>query len=470
LGGVFFWVVIGWVDMVKKYIVSTAINNCRVHPAFMASMHMFAEVEKAELIVIQGRYRNPSSPSETEEGLWWADDVLPYLTETRRQLCPNLCLYADLRTQPTASRPLTGYNVFLGKNSAIIGHPARALECIPTATRIPRILVTTSACTIPNYSKSKAGAKGEAHHVIGALSVTVLDDGTYFLRHVTAERDGSFYDLDTLYTPDGATSGHEALSLTLGDIHVEQADPVVLKATKALVDRVKPKYLILHDVYDGAARNHHDRGMRSRYAKRDKLVEREVEEAAAFLTNVSTWAPHVRIVRSNHDEFLEKFLEDLKPFEDPNHARYFHALWTRSFDHYAEHGSWPNLFEIECRRLGVPESVHFMKRDESLKLKDTEFGFHGDKGVGGSKGTLGQYAGLGVKTVSAHGHVPGIWGGAWRVGVTGKLEMSYNLKPSAWACAHVLQFKSGKKQLVFIFRGQFDAPSKKTKKRAKVAA
>lgn len=447
----------------KKYLISWCQNNSAIYKPFLRSMQTFAEHHGAELLIAAGYYRNPTSPSEKEDGVWWAADVQPYLVNERRQLCPNLVLYADVRTQPTASAPLTGYNVFLGKNSGIIPHPKRALECIPTSTRLPRILATTSAVSQPNYSKSRAGAKGDAHHVLGALVVEVDRDGTYFLRHVSAERDGSFTDLATHYTPEGVQEAKPALSLTLGDLHVGQDDVAVLKATKALARLVKPKHIVLHDVLDFRTRNHHEKGMRPKYQKRDWLVCHEVEQAAVALTGISEWADKIHVIRSNHDEAVERWLDDTQPYHDPANAPYWHAVWSRCFEHYADHGEWPDVFAMEAKRLGTPKNVLFLARDESLMLGGTEFGFHGDKGVGGSRGSPQQYAKLGVKVTTGHTHVPGIRDGAYTVGVTGKLNMSYNLKPTSWANAHCLQYASGKRTIVFVVNGKFTCSG--TKKR-----
>lgn len=444
-----------------KYIISFAQNSTLVHGKFLASMKTFAEAEKAEIIVALGYYRNPTAKGEKTEPVW-DTEILPFATRERRQLCPNLCLYADIPVQPTASNPLSGFNVLVGKNSGILAHPKRAFECIPTDTRMPRVLATTSSCTVANYSRSKAGAKGDAHHVIGALVAEVDASGAYFLSHVTAEKDGSFYYFEKRYGPEGVTEAPPALSLTLGDLHVGQDDPKVLAATQRLVKLVRPVNIVLHDVLDFRTRNHHDRGMRSKFAKRDQRVQDEVEAAAKALGTIAGWGEHkVHVVRSNHDEAMERWLEDTKPYEDPENAPYYHMVWSRVFEYYAEHGQWPDVFAMECERLEVPESVRFLRRDESLKFKDVEHGFHGDKGVSGSRGSTRGYSKLGVKVTKAHDHTAAIMDGCYGVGVTGSLDMGYNLKPSTWVNAHVLQYASGKRAVVFIINGQFRAQRKK---------
>jgi hypothetical protein len=211
----------------RRLVITLAINATPAHAGFIASLRKFP----GELKVIKGRYRNPTRRNEEIEEDWYDPAIVPYLTEAREQLCPNLCLYADVPVQPTAARPLSGFEVFCGSNSGILGHTKRALETIPSATRMPRILTTTGACTVPSYSDSKMGKKGHAHHSLGALVVEIEDDGTYHLRHVSAGPRGDFVDLDVHYTPDGIYRARRAESLTLGDIHRPREEPAVMSAT-----------------------------------------------------------------------------------------------------------------------------------------------------------------------------------------------------------------------------------------------
>ena len=344
----------------------------------------------------------------------------------------------------------------MGKNSAILGHPKRALETVATATRVPRILATTGAITVPNYTNSKAGKKGAHHHVIGALVVEIDAKGFYWLRHISADAQGRFYDLDKRYTPNGVEEAGRAEALVLGDLHVGKEDWSVVRATRKLSRLLKPKHLVLHDVFDGAARNPHEKGMRAKFMGFDLSVSYEVKQTARALSRIGDgWgAGLTSIVRSNHDEFLERFLEDTKPYEDPASAAYYHGLWSRSFLYYADHGRWPNLLEMECRRLGVGPKVRFLRRNESFKVKDVELSFHGDKGIRGSRGSPAQYAKLGAKTVTGHTHSPKIIDGAYTVGLTAKLDHGYNNLPGCWAHCHCICYPDGKRSLVFIIDGR----------------
>lgn len=440
----------------KRYVCTFAQNATPVHQGFFESLRNYP----AELIVIAGRYRNPTSIwTDKDRGeQWYASEVLPFLLEERKQLCTNLCVMGDVHIRPTAKRPLTGWEVTVGRNSAIFGHCKHAFETVPTATRTPRLLLTTGACTVANYTDSNAGKHGQAHHIIGAVVVEIEADGTYFTRQINAEKSGAFIDLDKRYTPEGVEDAGPALALTMGDIHVGQEDEEVLSATQELSKLLKPRHLILHDVLDFRSRNHHDKGIKKAYEKHAaglESVEEEVINAVNAIRVMSKWADKTIVVRSNHDAAFDRYLEEADPHRDTVNARYYFAVWHRLFEEHAMTGKWADAFELEARRIGIPKVVKFLDRNEDFTIRDVSYGFHGDIGISGSRGSSAQFAKLGVKTVTGHSHSPKIVDGNFTAGVTAKLDQGYNTIPSNWLHAHVVQYANGKRTIICIVRGRF---------------
>lgn len=453
----------------KRYIVTYAVNDTPVHPGFFESLKRYP----AELLIVKGYYRNPTSRFEAfQEGeVSWAPETLPYLLDHNRQLCPNLCVYGKIRTQPTAARPLSGLEVYVGKNSAIIGHPKRALQTVATASRWPRILASTGACTLANYSKSNAGAKGEAHHVLGALVVEVQADGVYFLRQVTwDEKSGSFTDLANRYDPNGAWEAPPAESLTAGDLHLGREDVDAIQATHNQVEVLRPKHVVLHDVFDCSTRNHHDRSQKAAFAGCYKLVRDEVQYAGNMLGWIATWGPKVHVVRSNHDEALDRWLEEHDVRKDAANTPYYHALWTAVYAAYQTDGKFPDALALECSargtgacrdRLKELKKIHFLARNESLEFRGVEHGFHGHSGVNGARGSDLGYAKLGVKVTKGHTHAPSIVDGAYTAGHLSAEDHGYNNLPSGWARANVIQYADGKRAILFIIGKQWHSQESK---------
>lgn len=449
--------------MKSRYVISWAQDRTPVHLDFWKCLKTYAKVRRAKLLVVAGMYKNPTSPHQEQyEDGEWAVETHSHLVDERVTLCPNLVLFADVRIQPTASRPLSSKEVFAGGHSGIFGHSKRALEVVPTATRMPRILATTGACTISNYSTTNAGRKGDAHHVLGALVVDIDAKGLYFIRNVTYDpRTKSFTDLNRRYLADRAEDAPPAESLTLGDIHVGQwsEDGRAERAARALFDLVQPKHLILHDVLDFSTRNHHRRSRRDRYAGAGKLVREEVEAACKWVNETSKWTDthETHLARSNHCEAAERWMEEFDLDSDPENSPYFHWLSWRSAEVFCQTGKWPNVFAMEYERLYPDEPVHFLKRNEPLRIKNVEHGYHGDHGISGSRGSALGYAKLGCKVNIGHSHSPKILDGVFQSGVYGSLDHGYNDLPSTWVNAHTVLHADGRRQLVMIFGGKFCA-------------
>lgn len=433
----------------KRFIVTTAVNQTRVHPGFWSALLHAREHLNAELIVVGAVYKNPTVRGKRGEGDdVYAPELIPFLTRKRRVLGKNLTLFADIPVQPTAGNPTSGMEVFCKDTSAIIGHVKRAMTVVPAVSH-PRVLWTTGACTKPSYSKSRAGARAREHHVLGALIIEVTGK-TFFVRNVTANKDGSFTDLDATFTPSGVRQAAPALSVTAGDIHVGQEDFEALEALEGLVKTVQPKWLVLHDVLDFHARSHHGRDKRSMYDTRESTVDAELTENAGFLKQAQGWgAGKVAVVSSNHHDHLTRWLEECDPAADPLNAEAYHRLWLLALCNRRVDGQWSDPYAHYMQTIMGVKGVRFLARTESLRLAGVEHAFHGDKGVGGARGSIQAFAKLGSKTTIGHSHRPGIQEGCFQVGVTGRLDMGYTLgQPKTQLHAHVVLQADGRRQMI----------------------
>lgn len=452
----------------KRYVVTWAQNATPVNVRFIRALETYCEENDAQLLVIPGRYRNPTSVwnQHNKNDEWWAKEVHPYLFSGRLDL-GKLAIYGDISVQPTAVTPLSGFEVFMGGASAIFGHPKIQLETVATAKRrYPRIATTTGACTLENYTDSKAGKKGEAHHVFGAVVIEEAD-GLFHLRHINAERGGGFIDLEYRYTHDSITEAARPLAFVPGDIHVDKSDPDVLDAVfdaeDSIVKTLRPRRLIFHDVLDFNRRNHHTiNDFLDRYDRRmgdtgqQDVVETEVDDAIRFLDERTPDDCQAFVVGSNHDEAFDKWLRTADPRADHVNALFFHETWVKVLRERQKTGTWKGAFQLWYEDLGEGR-VTFWDRDEPLKIADIYFNFHGDKGAGGGRPGKTTYAKLGVKTVTGHTHAPGIRDGNVTVGVTGALDMGYNSLPSGWMNSGCLVYANAKRTLLHVIDGRWRA-------------
>jgi hypothetical protein len=446
------------------FVVTCAQNATPVHEGFLKALLGYCKKNKAELIVIPIRYKNPTSvwsASQANED-YWAPEVQPYLYNQRKKLGSHIVLLGDVKTRPTAVTPLDGFEGMTHAESAILGHTKVQLKTVPTPqSKTPKILTTTGAVTKKNYTDSRAGKLGEFHHTFGAAVVETYGR-TFHLRQITATQDGSFTDLDTDYLPDGTqTEALPAAALILGDLHFRTVDPDVVMATfgtGGIVDTFNPEAIVFHDLLDGMARNpHHKQNPFAEFAKRPHdyhLVKKEVEETLGWATKI-TKGRRTIIVPSNHDAFLTRWIRDADWKGDPDNAVFYleTALAMLAGTKMTTSGHvTPDPFIYWARKLSPLEAPDM---DTSVMLGGVECGMHGHIGPNGARGSVKNLSRLGVRVTSGHGHSPAIEEGHHRVGTSSYLRLEYNSGPSSWLNTHGIIYANGKRTLINIINGEW---------------
>src|ERR1044072_186999 len=171
----------------KRFIITWGQNNTPVHSKFFANIEAYAKHISASIHVIAGRYKNPTSTFPEANEDFWDDDILPYLDAGRHDIHKYMTIMSDIKIQPTATNPMSGMQGMSGVNSCIFGSPKVQMEMIPVLEGCkPKMMLTTGAVAMKNYTDSKSGKKGEFHHTLGFAIVEIKDKSTFFVRQVTA--------------------------------------------------------------------------------------------------------------------------------------------------------------------------------------------------------------------------------------------------------------------------------------------
>lgn len=450
------------------YIITAAQNATPVHPEWWDILLTIAEKRNAELMVIPLRYKNPTSRwnGSRENADAWANETRPYLWNLRTELNKNLMLLADIKTTPTNTMPVAGMEAISHASSGIIGHTKVHLKSVATpSNRMAKILTTTGACTVANYSDTRIGAIGEFHHSLAAVIVEI--DGPFFaLRQLHYDtKTKSCTDLETRYTRGMASVAPRALALGMGDTHVDFIDPAVYEATfgaDGIIDTLKPKHLIYADLLDGYSCNPHHRGnplirIAKRKSGKDDIrgeVERAVEFVRANQPNDT-----VSVVQAaNHNDFLSRYvLESSWNLSDPQNAEFVletALAMVRSVKMGPGGTEYVDAFAYHFRKANVP-NTRVLDLDEPFVLADVALDMHGHLGPNGARGSIKNLRRIGTKSIIFHSHSPGIDEGCYQAGTSTRLKLEYNHGASSWLNAHVALNADGKRQLIIIADGRW---------------
>lgn len=461
----------------KRFILTSIQNNTFPHANFLASLEKAAEYLGAELLVSKYLYnKNGFQNGEGGKDIKFDSAFDKYIIEENVFLNnreSGFAFMAELNILPTASYPLSGFAetaTAYDLKGLVVGHAKITAESVAALKgESVRRLYSTGTATLKNYIQQKAGQKAEALHNYGALLVEFDDEGTFFVRQLEAmDASGEFYDLNLHFTPSGVNevTGH-VLALQYGDIHAEKIDDECAAASwnseDSLLDILRPKYQLIHDVHDFTSRNHHNRNsgvfLAEQYAQgRDKVLD-DLIDTGRILEQMDRPFSQTVIVESNHDLALARWLNDPKAniTQDPANAHLFHTLNAAIYGAIAERDTSFNVLDYALRQVaGCDFAAVFLSTDESFKLAGIECGCHGHNGINGSKGSPKQFVKLG-KMNTGHTHTPSIYGGVYTAGVSGSLDMGYNIGASSWSQTHIITYANGQRTLIDFKNGKFFA-------------
>lgn len=440
------------------YVITCAVNATRAHPGFMKTLALYCAARGAKLLVIPLRYQNPTNRDANRNDEWWDSKLVPYLTSERTKIARNVTVLADIKTQPTAVNPIQKWQTITGSSHAIVGHPRIALKTVATHPGAPaKLVMSTGACTVEQYSDTNAGASGRFHHTLGAVVVEVDGEHSH-IRHICPLKDGSFIDLNTKYTRKGIEPAPRAEVLTMGDIHAEKADPAVTRATKELAALIRPKVLVLHDVLNFGSASHHNRFFEKfqRHVQGMTSVLRELEHTAKHTDELANLADKTVMVDSNHNQHFTQWLEKSEHAHDMENALVYHETKAAMLKAIKEKRFIDPFKYWMDKLMKNAGRLHWLKPGESFSRQGIEFGWHGHKGPNGARGSTRGYANIGAKVTKGHSHGAEIIDGAHSVGTSTQMDMGYNVDaPSGWTWTHDITYANGKRTLIHCTGGRF---------------
>ena len=436
--------------MSKRYFVTSAVPGAGIDEGFYAAIKNYCAKLKAELLIL------PTIPVNKSDSM---DPRIPQgaLVFGDKKLNDNIHI-SGLPIAPQAVDPVTGLNRYgQTEGSFIFASPKQRLKLVPNSNvKLPHALMTPGAITgTTAYRQNRQGMFAEKDHVVGGLIVEIASKEEYHYRQVQADADGSFIDLGKQYLPNGKVKDVYAEAIIMGDWHTGSTCPHSRKFLLSDVKFLKPKNIVLHDVLDFFSRNHHHEKNATLQANKAETgdIRLEIIECGRDIEDISKTYGNsdVFIIKSNHDEALDRYLNEKRYMHDERNFKYALELATAMIE-----GKDP--FEYAIRKIKPNlKKVKFLERDEDLHLsaKRVQCGAHGDLGGNGAKGSLTAIELAYANSVSGHSHTPQILRNAWAVGTSTHLKLSYNKGASSWMNTHCILYPNGSRQLINIIDGKW---------------
>lgn len=459
----------------RRYICTVAQNNTHLHAELWENIKSLADFYGADLLVARNTYDVENYKDRkrkqlagmdgrhADEGLWYPNEISPYVIEDGRRIkLANDLVFVAENIRPTMLDPLSALETYTGQASMILPHGQVAMRSVATQKHEPaKFMYTTGTVSQRNYLPGKAGGKASFHHGYGALLVEVDENtGQWWCRQISAGDNGSFYDLDVFVEDGKVYQGVQPEAIVWGDIHVEDLEEDIQESIwgyGGMVDQLRPKLQVFHDLLSFNARSHHEIkdpfAMFKRWVEGKDSVENELKAGASFLRNAHRPDSLSVVVNSNHDRHLERWLKEADWRKDPCNASIFMKAVAAKLEAIQSGDTDFLMLEWAMKQNGAPDAVRFLHEDESYIIcphaaGGVELGLHGDRGANGARGTPAGLKKLPTKLTIGDKHSAGIFQGLHVVGVTGNLDMEFNKGLSSWSRSHGIVHPNGKRQII----------------------
>jgi len=442
----------------SKFVITTAVADSPADKNFLAALKLYCDTNDAQLVIMPCESVTNSFEKKTATFDPIFNEAHFRVVNSDVELNSNFSL-CSIQVSAKQIKSITGLSRLGNREgSYVFASPKQFLEYIPSGNNRGKnyAIMTPGACTKPSYYTDTFVSKrlsyiAESDHTIGAIIVEIKDDTKFDFRQIQAASDGSFIDVGTQYNSDGTTSMVPA-NIILGDLHSTFIDRQALDYFIDKFIHLKVDHIFLHDIFDAYSISHHVKDIAEKAARSNQGADSLEEEVLLTFDTVKYVADKlnpttVNIVKSNHDEFLDRYLAAGTYVEDPKNHLFSLRIAPTLFDEGEDVlKAAMNLVEV------VPDNWRFLSREDSLRIGGVECAAHGDLGMNGAKCSLNSLEKIYGDSVTGHTHSAAIQRSIFRVGTLSDLNMRYNRGPSSWTQTCCLLYNNGQKQLINFIR------------------
>lgn len=426
----------------NKIVIAMVYDGNQINSDFFDILEKYCHYNKAELGILWGK-KLDKREMFTQETF---DRLEKYLaTEFLFDKDPS-CIARDYLIPPTQKNPLLNVDKISTKYKTIIlGCSKQYLKILPYKQYEQyRVACTTGTLSNIDYKETIPGQVDSLNHTYGAILLEWNDQKKRYITRTLIYKNDCICDMDLKYTKNNVKS-NKLSAMVLGDLHLPEEDQDILKKTRDLIAKFIPKKVIIHDLASWRSIAHHEK---DKYFDKQFNIDPytqslEIERRAVvdkFLHLIKGYKnTEFLIVKSNHDLFIEKWLNDGDFIKDTKNAKLGAYLFSKYLDKQTI------LTEF------LPSNVIELTYNANCKIDGFEVGEHGDSGISGSRGSPKQFSKTFENSIIGHTHSPEIWEKTVVVGTSSKLILNYNQKGmTCWAHAHAIIHSNGTAQLIFL--------------------
>jgi len=437
-----------------KYIVTAAQREANVNKEFLHNLEVYAKYQDVDKIYILPMAGKSIKETDLDEYFYENDDK--YEIINRDTILSKRIKISNYAIRPQQIIPTTGLARFAQNDiSTIFASPKQALKIIPNSVgQLPKALITTGACTEPNYrTTNRIGQIAKRDHQYGFTIVECNGNKDFHFRQVESLNNGKFMDLD--YSLNKKMSKSSVDAIVLMDTHVGETNKKVEKVNQEMLRHYKPKFAIFHDLFNGSSINHHEMNdyvIRSKKGLKGQLsLEKELKMVYNKLWEYSTISPKTQyiVTKSNHDEFLNRYIQSGRFIEEPHNSYLSSKLFTKMIE-----GQDPLVEGLKT--FGeLPSNVRFLSRNEDFKVRGYQLGQHGDKGANGARGSIKTLEAAYGKSITGHKHTPEMFRNTYVVGTATDYDLDYVQGLSSWLHTNAFIYSNGKASLINVINGKY---------------
>lgn len=427
---------------IDNVVISYVQDGSDININMLNCLENYCKINKAELCILWGKNINKNKYFKKEI----FDRINKYLCTKIIFEKDNSCLAQDFLIPNSQKNPLINLDKLSTDISTIIvGSTKQYLKTLPYKNYNDyRISFSTGTLSKIEYKETVSGYLDTKYHTFGALRLYYDKKALrYKIRNLIFKNDYIF-DLDKYYD-DKKSYPTNIDAMVLGDLHLPDEDALALDKTKKLIKELKPNTVILHDIASWNSISHHEA---NKYFSKIKnktpnniTLEKELSVVISKLNKfVKDFSKiNFKIVNSNHDDFIRKFLETGEFVKDTVNAKIGSQLFLKYLD------------DKNILTDYLPKNVEFLEKNKSFMINGYELSEHGHSGISGANGSINSFNKGFEKIIIGHTHSPEIFEKVVVVGTLSKLIMPYNQNGlTKWVHANCILHKNGTFQIIFL--------------------